>query len=301
MSFPLHRAGMAGPPPADPFVPGRPHWWQWPTVLSLDAPLVVLAWQPALACTVGVSLGWYHEFILGAGVWLAYAADRWIEGWRLDPAQVQTQRHWFYQRARWPIAGLWVVVLAGAIAVSCFRLTRAELIAGFILLGPVGLYLLSHQLVHREHPWRAPKELCVALLLAGGVACFPAAQRPGSAISLLVPLALFGLLCFANCLLISHWENEVDRVHGQTSLARQFPGGRPLARALPWTIAVLAAAVLVLGPGRLRPVAACSIASGILLGVLDLAHFRIGRQMSRALADITLMTPFVLFLAGSCP
>src|SRR6185369_13925505 len=100
--------------------------------------------------------------ILGAGVWLAYAADRWIEGWRLDPARVQTQRHWFYQRARWPMAALWLVVLVGAVTVSLVRLNRAELIAGFILLCPVGLYLLSHQLVHRQHPWRAPKELCVA-------------------------------------------------------------------------------------------------------------------------------------------
>jgi hypothetical protein len=263
--------------------------------LSLDAPLVVLAWQPLLARSAGISLGWYHRFILGAGVWLAYAADRWIEGWRLDPGQVQTQRHWFYQQARWPVAAVWLAVLVAAVTISFDRLSRAELTAGFVLLGPVGLYLLSHQLVHRQHPWRAPKELCVALLLAGGAACFPVAPRPGAMISLAVPLALFGLLCFANCLLISHWENEVDRAHGQTSLARQFPHGRPLAHALPWAVAGGAATLFFAGAGPLRGVAVSSVASGILLGTLDHAHRRIGRQLARALADLTLMTPFILY------
>lgn len=269
------------------------------TILSFDAPLVAMAWQPPLAHAIDASLQWYHSFILGAGVWLAYAADRWIEGWRLDPAQVQTQRHWFYQQARWPVAAVWLAVLVGAVAMSFTRLSRAEMTFGFILLGPVGLYLLSHQLVHRESPWRLPKELCVALLLVGGVGCFPLAQRPDAAISLLVPLALFGLLCFANCLLISHWENEVDRAHGQTSLARQFPHGRPLAYALPWAVAAVAAGLLVFGPHRLDAIAACTLASGVLLGALDRLHNRVGRQLARALADVTLMTPYVLLLAGA--
>ncbi len=83
-----------------PFTPGRPHWWQWPTVLSLDAPAIALVWQALLARVVQVTLGWPEAFVLGCSVWLAYAADRWIEGWRLDPAQIRTQRHYFYQRWR---------------------------------------------------------------------------------------------------------------------------------------------------------------------------------------------------------
>jgi hypothetical protein len=106
-------------------------------------------------------------------------------------------------------------------------------------------------------------------------------------------------LCFANCLLISHWENEVDRAHGQTSLARQFPHGRPLAHALPWSVAALAAGLYFLGPERLRLTAACGFASGVLLGALDLAHRRAGRELARALVDVTLMTPFIALLVGT--
>lgn len=276
------------------YEPGRPHWWQWLTVLSLDAPLVAVAWQVALARAVRLPFHWYHGFILGAAVWLAYAADRWIEGWRLPPRQVRTQRHWFYQQWRWPVAVVWVAVLSVALELAVTRLTRAELIAGLVLLVPVLIYLLSHQLVHRTHPWRAPKEICVALLFTAGVACFLVADQPIVLNVIGPPLLYFGLLCFANCGLISIWENGVDRLHGQTSLALQFPDGRPLVRALPWIIACFGVISALQTRSEVVRLIWCAVASGALLGGVDLAQDRLGRQLSRILADLALMTPFAL-------
>jgi hypothetical protein len=281
------------------FVPGRPHWWQWLTVLSLDAPLVAVAWQAELAHAARVPLAWHHTFILGAAVWLTYVADRWIEGWHLDPGRVQTQRHWFYQRWRWPAFGTWVAVMFASVAAALTLLNRAELLAGFFLLAPVLVYLLSHQLVHRHHRWRAPKEICVALLFAVGVACLPAANRPAMLATVAVPLVLFGLLCFADCALISLWEDEVDRTHGQTSLALQFPQGRPFVRALPWIIAALAAGFASHESLAPREASWCAAVSGLLLGAVDLAHRRLGRQLTRAMVDVTLMTPFVPWLLAA--
>src|SRR5271155_5073387 len=100
------------------FIPGRPWWWQWPTVLSLDAPAVALLWQWLLARVAHTPLAWQHVFILGPATWLAYAADRWIEGWQIACEQLRTQRHWFYQRWRWPIFSAWLGVLVTALAVS---------------------------------------------------------------------------------------------------------------------------------------------------------------------------------------
>jgi hypothetical protein len=81
-----------------------PRWWQWPTVLSLDAPAVALVWQLTLARVARAPLAWRHVVVLTSSVWLAYVLDRWIEGWRLLPEQLRTQRHTFYQRWRWPVA-----------------------------------------------------------------------------------------------------------------------------------------------------------------------------------------------------
>ena len=282
--------------PHHDYIAGRPHWWQWLTVLSLDAPLVAVAWQLALARAAGATLGGHHAFILGAAVWLAYAIDRWIEGWRLAPGQLRTQRHWFYQQWRWPVAAVWIVVLLVALVMAWTRLTRAELSAGLLVLVPVLIYLLSHKFLHRDHQWRAPKEVCVALLFAIGVACFPAANNFAALGSFVPPLALFGSLCFADCALISLWEDEVDRTHGQTSLALQFPQGRPYVRAMPWGIAALGVTLSMQAQARLTGITWCVGFSGALLGGLDLAHRRLGRQLSRALVDVTLMTPFVLLL-----
>ena len=115
----------------------RFRWWQWPTVLSLDAPIVVVAWQFLLASVAGVRLGWPHGFVLAASVWLSYSADRWIEGWRLAPASIRTARHSFYQRRRWLLFLIWLAVLAANLAVALTRLSRQELVSGWLIVPPV--------------------------------------------------------------------------------------------------------------------------------------------------------------------
>ncbi|HWA09987.1 MAG TPA: hypothetical protein VG838_11100 [Opitutaceae bacterium] len=276
----------------------RPSWWQWPTVLSLDAPIVALLWQWLLARSARVPLGNAERFVLGSSVWLAYAADRWIEGWRLAPDQVRTQRHAFYQRWRWPVAVGWGLVLAADLAFAFARLSPAEFRTGLLLLGPVAAYLLSHQLVHRHHPWRAPKEICVAALLGAGVAVFLVAQPGAAWRALAAPLALFVLLCFTNCALISAWEHEVDESHGQTSLSHQFRHGAILGRRLAWLLAVLSALLLAMETGSDRVPVACAGASSLLLALLDAGEPRLGWQRARVLADVALMTPLLPLAAA---
>ena len=279
-----------------PSVTGRARWWLWPTILSLDAPIVVVLWQRLIGAAASAPAGAPEMVVLGCSVWLAYSADRWIEGWRLDPATIGTHRHRFYQRWRWPIAALWAAVLALDVTVALRRLQQTEFLAGVLVLIPVAAYLLSHQLLHRNSDWRPPKELCAALLLGAGAAVF-SIGRPGTRLAPIAePLALFILLCFSNCALISVWEHEIDRAHGQTSLSHQFAGAGALARLLPWVIsAVSALAWAARGRG---PAAACAAVSGVLLGVVDLAEKRTGRVAARVLADVALLTPLVPVLWG---
>ena len=68
--------------------PDRTAWWQWPTVLSLDAPAVALVWQIFFARLLGVPLQTHHHVMLGMVTWVVYAADRWMEGLEIDPARV---------------------------------------------------------------------------------------------------------------------------------------------------------------------------------------------------------------------
>jgi hypothetical protein len=271
----------------------RPLWWQWPTILSLDAPVVSVLWQWLLARAAGVDLGWAPVAVLGLSVWLAYAADRWIEGWRLPTDSIRTSRHHFYQRHRWPVAALWLAGFAGDVAIALQHLRPIDLRRGSALAAAVGLYLLSHQLLPRRHRWRPPKELWVAALLTGGIVLF-LLDAPGAR-DLPLPVALFALLAFTNCALISVWERDVDIAHGQTSLALE--GGLPhaLIRQLPLMIAVIALAAGSLGHGPSRPAALAAVASALLMAVIDRYEPRAGRQAARVLADVALMTPVFVF------
>ncbi len=274
--------------------PDRPHGWQWPAILSLDAPLVAVLWQALFARKLGVHLDWHDPVLLGLAVWIVYAADRWIEGWRLDLNTVQTQRHQFYLSHRWPVFWVGIAAIIATTIIAIARLDGREFKAGFILLIPTLLYLFSHQLVHRHHPLRLPKEIVIAVIFALGCAIAPAVIVPAKIPELLIPVTLFGLLCFANCALIASWEKEVDTLHGQTSLALQLKGRWTIIHALPWLVFISALVSVFLNPDPSHPGALCTAASGLLLGLLDLIQPRIGREAARAVVDFTLMTPVVL-------
>lgn len=227
-------------------------------------------------------------FVLGASVWLAYAADRFIEGWRLAPEDVRTPRHRFYQQWRGPVAVVWLAVLLADIVVAVTRLTRTEWMVGWALTAAVATYLLSHQFLHRTSRWRVPKEICVAGLLTSGTAVFLVDSAPLGA--LIAPLALFGALCFVNCILISSWEREVDRSHQQSSLALDA-GQTSWIHWAPW----LLAAVAIVGAASLplRAIAACTAASALMLAAIDRAQPQMGWRPARVLADLVLLTPVV--------
>jgi hypothetical protein len=108
-----------------------------------------------------------------------------------------------------------------------------------------------------------------------------------------LPVSVFAVLCLSNCALISVWEDEVDLSHGQTSLTLQFGSGATISRLLPWLAAALCTAAWLLAPRSGRPSAACGAASGLFLGLVDLAERRIGRSAARVLADLAVMTPVV--------
>lgn len=270
----------------------RARWWQWPTVLSLDAPAIALLWQWLLGRSFSAAWHAQYAFVLGASVWLAYVADRWIEGWRLT--RVCTQRHLFYQRWRWPVAAIWLAVLTGDLCAAILGLTGPEIRAGLLLLAFVLAYLISHQLIHRDRGWRVPKEICVAVLMGGGVALFPLFQAPAMSWSPVPPLAFFVLLCFVNCVLISTWEREVDETHGQTSIALQFDRGLAFGAVAPWFLAGLAAISAAVGQNdKSRAALLCAVTSSVLLGAVDFLEPRFGRQLARVLADVALTTPVV--------
>jgi hypothetical protein len=273
--------------------PDRPRWWQWPTILSLDAPAIILAWQAIVADAAGVPLAWPERFVLAASVWLAYTVDRWIEAWRLDETAIQTPRHRFHQQWRWPVAIAAGLTLAADVSVAVTRLDAPDLMFGTLLTAAVLTYLLSHQWLHRHAPWRVPKEVCVAVLLTAGVWLF---LRDATGWRLWAPLGLFGLLCLANTALISRWEADVDRRHGQSSLALQSSRAARWIAWLPVVTLTAAIATLVVGPADARVPASCTAGCALLFVAIDRVQPRVGWPLARVLSDLALAAPLVVLV-----
>ena len=276
----------------------RPCWWQWPTVLSLDAPSVALTWQVLFARVLHVELGWYHHLLLGLGTWIVYATDRWLDGWSIEPDLVSTQRHRFYQQYRWPVAVAIGVAVVAEACVAGMRLTSTEWYRGVELVLLVVAYLMAGVLLRRAISWKIPKEFLVAVLFALGTGCFPMAVAGAAGVSLFAPLTWFASLCLTNLLLIARWERTVDTAHRQSSTALALPRMDPFLRSLPWVVASSSAVAAWSGLGGSGVVTGCVASAGLLLGLLDIAQQRIGRQMARALVDAALLTPLVPLLLG---
>jgi len=195
----------------------------------------------------------------------------------------------------------WFAMLALDMGAAFWGLSTAEIRAGGFMLLPVVAYLFSHQLLHRNVRWRPPKEACIAALLGAGVALFTICRPGADILQMAIPLALFAILCFSNCALISVWEKEVDRSHGQMSLAIQFPGAIAFSRASPWALCILSTVAWVMAGPKTAPAVACAVASSALLGLVDLVETRIGRILAHVLADLALITPLVPLLARAKP
>lgn len=120
-------------------------WWLWPNVLSLDAPLVAVLWQAALAKAHKVAVMPALHITLFLAVWLIYIVDRVLDGFSMKDAARISARHAFYQRNRWLC--LLFVIPSGSAMLLLLALTaipEAILWRGVALGFVVALYLLHY-------------------------------------------------------------------------------------------------------------------------------------------------------------
>ncbi len=121
----------------------RTPWWLWLNVLSLDAPLVAILWQWALARTYGVQMASVNYSTLGLTVWLIYVLDRVLDNRATSENQSHTVRHVFYQQHRHFFIWIFIPAVVTFLAYRVFTSIPAPIMwRGFGLAFLVGLYLL---------------------------------------------------------------------------------------------------------------------------------------------------------------
>jgi hypothetical protein len=246
--------------------------WLWPNVLSLDAPVIAIAWQALLSQTTGTPLRTAGRVILFLTVWLIYIVDRLFDA-RHPATSPEPPRHQFYRQHRSGSTILAMVILVVDTVLILFELHPAVFHSGLLAFAGVCLYFgLLHGLAV---PF--PKEAAVALLFTIGtfLVAFTRTERP--AVELLAPAAAFFLLCLANLAAIEYWEAAPHLLLGRWYGV--------------WVPALAVAAFFAL-PGRWG--------WAISLSALALtALFGFGSKLSlslrRALVDAALVVPPLLF------
>ncbi len=97
----LKNAALTDLPPTSESVPAKPTpWWLWPHVLSLEAPLVAVLWQRALAHAHGIRLTPLLDVGLALACWLIYVIDRTMDTFGAKNVGELDTRHAFYHRHR---------------------------------------------------------------------------------------------------------------------------------------------------------------------------------------------------------
>ncbi len=267
-----------------PVPSSRPRWWEWPAVLSLEAPAVAVSWQGLLAHVFDTALPSGHVALLASSVWLAYVADRWMDalgrfGKGRSRERLETRHVYLAERAG-RVALLWGVILLSALALAWRTLDSGELTRGLVLAGGVAAYLVTVRL-----GWVVGKHLQVGLLFAVGVGLFSvgSAAWPRA----LPALLCFGGLCWLNSALIAHWE---ARAEGPPAT----PPSRSLALLLS-CIGLAAAGAVLVGTGEAEIGTSVVLSALGLLGV-HLRGERVTSQRLHALVDAVLLSPLVILL-----
>lgn len=261
-------------------------WWQWPSVLSLEVPLIAVLWQRLLGSVLGAPVHGSESLLLGLAVWLIYSADHLLDGFKEHPGC--TQRHIFYVTYRRSLMVVWLIAGTAAAGLALSSLSGPELLGGALLgAAMLGYFLCRHLWRPRDHP----KELHIALLFALGVSLIPLLN--GAPLGPLVLFTgLFAALIFLNCSFVALWEGEHDLE--PAPFAARYPR---LARRLPALSLVLALGCTLAGvvPNTI-PLASALGGSSLLLYSLDGPLFatRLGPEARRVAGDAALLTPLLV-------
>ncbi len=279
----------------------RQPWWLFPNLLSLDAPLVAVAWLYVFAKTWRVDYHPWEAYVsLGLAVWVIYVADRLLDASiHAGTAGRLEARHAFHQKYRkWFVAGasmasvtaLYLVVRYMQSPIYHYLLIGAVLVAGFF-----GLSMLSSQEAN-EVPHT--KNILAGVTFAFGTALMAHHYLPAFGIyEMLVSreFLCFAVLCTLNISAIDLWE------HANRATDVEAKATDELALTLPLIVLGGASLLYALRDSEMttRPFFYAILTGAALLQVLNRSRARFSIDALRVLADVALILPILVYLASA--
>ena len=265
---------------------------------SLDAPTVALVWSCAFAWAAGIRLRPWAPIALALIAWAVYIGDRLLDaraGMQSPPLHLLRDRHYFHWRFRRVLAPVGLFAAAAAAQLVITRLPAAArlpdcAVAAVTLVHFSGVHARGRLLPALRRLLSKP--FLIAALFTAGCMLPLAAQvvRKGAvpaAYALALPALFFAALAWLNIRAIAQWESSLPAL-----------SSRPLLSSLRW-LAASGALLAVLFAGsepRAAALLAVGTASALLLALLHRLRRILTPVALRAAADLTLLTPALLFL-----
>jgi hypothetical protein len=279
----------------------RKPWWLYPNLLSLDAPLVAVAWLYIFAKTWRADYHPWEAYVsLGLVVWVIYVADRLLDVSILGTGSGRLEsRHAFHQKHRTlfsigaVIAGVTALVLV--VTYMSYAIYHYVLIGGVVVAGFFGLSMLSTQ-DSDEIPH--VKNILAGAAFAFGTGMMAHVYLPGLGIYNLLgsrEFICFAMLCILNISAIDLWEHAARSADVETKAFDE------LALTLPLTLLGAASLMFALLDHQMstRPFFYAILTSAALLHVLNRSRSRYSMDTMRVLADVAMLLPVAVFVAAS--
>lgn len=271
--------------------------WLWWNILSLDAPAVALAWALLFARAGKVHVPASTIGVLVLAVWLIYIADRLLDGFTAADKGALRERHRFCARHR---ASVFAAAACGTVlsAWLAYRsLSIADIKAGFLLVGLVGVYMVCVHFGGAAVSRIFPKEAAVGILFAAGTALPVWSQSKALSWSGVALWALFAVICTLNCLAIESWEKQALERCGAPSY--HVSHIKKSASSRIGVFAALTAAVslpVFFSFPSEHPAIAALAGAAILILLLNRFRKRLSENTLRVLADAALLAPAIIAL-----
>ena len=273
----------------------------YPNLLSLDAPLVAVAWLYVFAKTWRVDYHPWEAYVsLPLVVWVIYVADRLLDasmagsnGGKLEARHEFHRRHRKFFSIGAVLAGLTALILV--VSYMSYAIYHYVLIGGVVVAGFFGLSMLS---VQEGNEIPHVKNILAGAGFAFGTAMMAHVYLPGLGIYEMLrspEFISFGVLCILNISAIDLWE------HANRSADIEIKASDELALTLPLTLLGAASLVFALTDHEMatRPFFYAILTGAALLQVLNRTRTRFSMDALRVLADVALLLPFLVYLASS--
>jgi len=303
----------------------RPPLWLLPNLLSIDAPLVALAWMWMLARSLRVeyiqTAAWW---VLPVSIWCIYVLDRLLDGWRHPEVRDSSPRHIFHWRWRWVLLAL--ALLAGGVSIhqALYVLSRSMFSAGLVGLFLCGLYFILAFFQGREVPYA--KNFMAGMIFAMGVgipvnaanstllvtdlsdvifafnhtglqdALWNLGRMVVSTIIVIFyhcrEVWVFGLLCMMNITAIDLWEKANSADDEETAYRQES--------TLTFGLIILAGGSLVFAAWQAdeysKPFFYAVMVAAASLQIINHYRDRFSMNALRVMADVALLVPIPIFL-----